>query len=182
MLANHQSRHKAASKMGCQPGDSSWIGLLWYTSGVCVVIYRLSYSLYHPWGCSVNYGAKVQSIRTNSGSLRFKARISKQCYPYNFMALTIDKSRNKTRQNNRIDIAILLGGGAIAEIFKTMCVHNSRTIKCPEKSNLFVLGVLWWRTNVNWMVWLVPSRWCTNFTPLPSAEWLFNYSPLFLLH
>ena len=45
-LTNHQIRHQAANKVGCQPGDCIWS--LQSSSGVCVGIYWLTYSLYHP--------------------------------------------------------------------------------------------------------------------------------------
>ena len=47
-LANHQIRHQAAYKVGCQPGDCAWS--LYSSSGVCVDMYGLTYSLYHPQG------------------------------------------------------------------------------------------------------------------------------------
>ena len=47
-LANAQIRHKATHRVGCQPGDSIW--LLQSSSWVCVGIYGLTYSLYHPRG------------------------------------------------------------------------------------------------------------------------------------
>ena len=47
-LANHQIRHQAAHKVGCQPGDRTWS--LFSSSGFRVGIYGLTYSLYSPWG------------------------------------------------------------------------------------------------------------------------------------
>ena len=44
----HQSRYQVTSKMGCQPGGCGW--LLLSSSGVCVGMYGLPYSLYHPRG------------------------------------------------------------------------------------------------------------------------------------
>ena len=44
-LANHQIRHQAANKVGCQPGE-----FVWSSAGVCVGVYGLTYSLYHPNG------------------------------------------------------------------------------------------------------------------------------------
>ena len=35
-------------KVGCQPGDCIWS--LQFSSGVCVGIYGITYSLYHPQG------------------------------------------------------------------------------------------------------------------------------------
>ena len=46
MFADHQIRHRAACKMGSQPGDCRWP--LYSDSGVCVGIYGLTYSLYNP--------------------------------------------------------------------------------------------------------------------------------------
>ena len=37
LLANHQDRHQATSKMGCQPGDCMWP--LQFSPGVCTVMY-----------------------------------------------------------------------------------------------------------------------------------------------
>ena len=45
-FANHQIKHQATHKVGCQPGDCIWS--LESSSGVCVGIYGLTYSLYHP--------------------------------------------------------------------------------------------------------------------------------------
>ena len=45
-LANHQIRHQAKGKMDCQTGDCWWS--LWSSSVVCVAMYWLIYSLYHP--------------------------------------------------------------------------------------------------------------------------------------
>ena len=45
-LANHQIRHQATHKVGCQTGDCIWS--LYSSSGVCVGIYGLTYSLYRP--------------------------------------------------------------------------------------------------------------------------------------
>ena len=45
--ANQQIRHQATHKVGCQPGDFC-IWSLQSSSGVCVGIYGLTYSLYHP--------------------------------------------------------------------------------------------------------------------------------------
>ena len=59
-LVNHQTRHQATHKMGCQPGDCIWS--LQSSSGVCMGMYELKYSHYHPWGVqisviySINYG------------------------------------------------------------------------------------------------------------------------------
>ena len=47
MLANHQIKHQATSKMVCHPSDCWWP--LESSSGVCVGMYRLTYSL-HPQG------------------------------------------------------------------------------------------------------------------------------------
>ena len=47
-LANHQIRHQATHKVGCQPGDC--VLSLWSSSGVCVGMYGLTHSLYHPRG------------------------------------------------------------------------------------------------------------------------------------
>ena len=47
-LANHQLRHLATHKVGCQSGDCIWS--LRFSSGVCVGTYGLTYSLYHPRG------------------------------------------------------------------------------------------------------------------------------------
>ena len=44
-LANHQIRHQAKHKVGCQPGDYIWS--LKSSSGVCVDIYELPCSFYH---------------------------------------------------------------------------------------------------------------------------------------
>ena len=54
-LANHQIRHQATNKVGCQPGDCIWP--LQSSSGVCVGMYGLIYSLYHPQG--VGRGRKM---------------------------------------------------------------------------------------------------------------------------
>ena len=45
-LANHETKHQATHKVGCQPGDCTWS--LQSSSGVCVGMYGLTYSLYHP--------------------------------------------------------------------------------------------------------------------------------------
>ena len=49
-LTNHQIRHQATHKVGCQPGDCIWS--LYCSSGVCVGMYGLAYmySLYYPHG------------------------------------------------------------------------------------------------------------------------------------
>ena len=49
-LANHQIRHQATHKVGCQPGDCIWS--LYFSAGVWVgtYMYGLTYSLYHPQG------------------------------------------------------------------------------------------------------------------------------------
>ena len=47
-LANKQFRHQAAHEVSCQPGDCVWS--LESSSGVCVAMYGLTYSLYHPEG------------------------------------------------------------------------------------------------------------------------------------
>ena len=48
LLTNHQIRHQAAHKVDCQPGDCIWS--LQSSSWICVGIYGLTYSLYHPRG------------------------------------------------------------------------------------------------------------------------------------
>ena len=48
-LATQQIRHQATHKVGCQPGDFC-IWSLQSSSRVCVGIYGLTYSLYHPRG------------------------------------------------------------------------------------------------------------------------------------
>ena len=50
MLANHQIRHQATCKVGCQTGDCKWLlnlpqEFLWVPC-----MYGLTYSLYHPRG------------------------------------------------------------------------------------------------------------------------------------
>ena len=45
-LANHQIRHQATHKVGCQPGECIWS--LSSSLEVCVAMYALTYSLYHP--------------------------------------------------------------------------------------------------------------------------------------
>ena len=45
-LANHQIRHQATHKVGCQPGDCIWS--LQSSTGVCVGMYGLTCLLYHP--------------------------------------------------------------------------------------------------------------------------------------
>ena len=41
-LANRHLRHQAIQKIGCQPGDCIWL------HRVCVGMYGLTHSLYHP--------------------------------------------------------------------------------------------------------------------------------------
>ena len=50
-LANYQIGHQATHKVCCRPGDC--ICSLQSSSGVCVGTYGLTYSLYHPRGCSL---------------------------------------------------------------------------------------------------------------------------------
>ena len=45
-LADHQNIHQTTFKVGCRPGDC--IKSLWFSSGVYVGMYGLTYSLYHP--------------------------------------------------------------------------------------------------------------------------------------
>ena len=45
-LANHQIRHQATHKVGCQLGDCIWS----LYSGDCVGMYEFTYSFYHPQG------------------------------------------------------------------------------------------------------------------------------------
>ena len=66
-LANHQIRHQATHKVGCQPGACIWS--FQYSSGVCVGMYGLTYSRITPeetvylccsiwwcgWGCLHGY-------------------------------------------------------------------------------------------------------------------------------
>ena len=47
-LANHQIRHQATHKVGCQPGACIWS--LQYSSGVCLGMYGLTYSRITPEG------------------------------------------------------------------------------------------------------------------------------------
>ena len=47
-LANHQIKHQDTHKVGSQPGDSA--RSLQSSSGVCVGMYGLTYSLYRPTG------------------------------------------------------------------------------------------------------------------------------------
>ena len=47
-LANNQIRHQATHRVDCQPGDS--YGHTKSSSGVCVGMYVLTYSLYRPEG------------------------------------------------------------------------------------------------------------------------------------
>ena len=47
-LANHQIRHYATPKVGCQPCDCIWS--LQFSSGFFVGMYELTYALYHPRG------------------------------------------------------------------------------------------------------------------------------------
>ena len=51
-LANHQIRHQTTHKVGCPPGDCIWS--LQSSSGVCVGMHGLMYSLYHPRICFQN--------------------------------------------------------------------------------------------------------------------------------
>ena len=44
-IANHQIRHQATYKVGCQPGDCIWS--FQFSSGVCAGIYGIIYPLYH---------------------------------------------------------------------------------------------------------------------------------------
>ena len=47
-VANHQIRHQATHKVGCPPVDCIWS--VQSSTGVCVGMYGLTYSLYHPQG------------------------------------------------------------------------------------------------------------------------------------
>ena len=51
-LANHQVRHQATHKVGCHPGDCIWS--LKSFSGVCVGMYGLTCSVYHPRGAKIS--------------------------------------------------------------------------------------------------------------------------------
>ena len=46
-LANHQIRHQATHKVGCQPGDCIW--LFKFSSGVCVGMYGLTLTVLNFW-------------------------------------------------------------------------------------------------------------------------------------
>ena len=65
-LANHQTRHQTTQKVGCQPGDCIW--LLQCSPGVCVGIYGLTYSLYHPRGNWIICQQPSKQSRSADGS------------------------------------------------------------------------------------------------------------------
>ena len=67
-LSNHQIRHKAAHKGGCQPGDYIWS----LPPGVCVGIYGLTYSLYHPCRAMIKDGYKP--VLKFCGTLKIKSQ------------------------------------------------------------------------------------------------------------
>ena len=57
-FTNHQIRHEATHKVGCQPGDCIWS--LESSSGVCVGKYGLTHSLYHPQRRGKDDGLKIR--------------------------------------------------------------------------------------------------------------------------
>ena len=52
MLAHRQIRYQLTHKVRCQPGD--WRQSLQSSSGVCVGMYGLTYSIYQPQGSETN--------------------------------------------------------------------------------------------------------------------------------
>ena len=78
-LANHQIRHLATHKVGCQPGDCIWS--LQSSSGVCVGMHGLTYSLYLPEG----FSREDDLLEMYLNWLKFKT-----AFPYR--AYTLDKS------------------------------------------------------------------------------------------
>ena len=63
-FAIHQIRHQATHKVGCQPGDYIWS--LESSSGLCVGMYELTYSLCHSRG--------VKTIRTTETTDSFATK------------------------------------------------------------------------------------------------------------
>ena len=66
-VANHEIRHKATYELACQSGDCEWP--LQSSCDVCVDMYGLTYSIYHPRRC---WFQGIFSMKTSHGMTMYK--------------------------------------------------------------------------------------------------------------